>query len=140
LFEQERPVGILNSVNWLKRIIALALVAVWPLAMNHCKLETVPGFTFLQCAVDTQDTHDADKDCADRCAVEKSQYRADHVPLNIPTPNLLPVFSATALPTLAALPAEVSGGILTAAPPQLLQTRHFASRAALPARAPSFVS
>ena len=115
-------------------------MAVWPLAMNHCKLETVPGFTFLQCAVETQDKHDTDKDCADRCAFEKSQYRADHVPLNIPPPNFLPIFSAPALLALTALPAEVSGGILTAAPPQLLQSRHFASRTALPVRAPSLAS
>lgn len=127
-------------MNWLKKIIALALVAVWPLAMNHCKLETVPGFTFLQCAVETQAAHDADKDCGGRCAFEKSQYRADHVLLNIPTPNFFPVFSAPALPMLAALPAEVSGGVLTAAPPQLLQSRHFVFRAALPARAPSLAS
>jgi len=140
LFEQERPAGILISVNWLKKIMALTLVAVWPLAMNHCKLETVPGLTFLQCAVDTQDTHDADRDCAGRCAVEKSQYRADHVPLNIPTPNFLLVFSAPALPVPTALPAEVGGGILTAAPPQWVQTRHFASRTALPVRAPSLAS
>lgn len=120
--------------------MALALVAVWPLAMNHCKLETVPGFTFLQCAVETQDAHSPDNHCADRCAVEKSQYRADYVPLNIPTPNFLPVFYAPVLPTLAVLPVEVSGGILTAAPPQLLQSRHFVSRTALPARAPSLAS
>ncbi len=127
-------------MNWLKKIVALALVAVWPLAMNHCKLETVPGFTFLQCAVETQDAHSPAKDCDDCCAFEKSQYRADHVPLNIPTPNFSPVFSAPMLPTLATLPAEVSGGILTAAPPQLLQSRHFVSRTALPARAPSLAS
>ena len=120
--------------------MALALVALWPLAMNHCKLETLPGFTFLNCAVETPDTHGADKDCAERCAFEKSQYRADHVPLNVSAPNLLPVFSAPVLPVFAALPAEVSGGILTAAPPQLLQSRYFVDRTALPVRAPSLAS
>jgi hypothetical protein len=38
------------------------------------------------------------------------------------------------------LPVEVSVGVLTAAPPQLLKTWHFVSRTALPARAPSLAS
>lgn len=38
---------------------------------------------------------------------------------------------------ITALPIEVSLGILTAAPPEILSSRHFLSRTALPVRAPS---
>jgi hypothetical protein len=47
---------------------------------------------------------------------------------------------APAIVLARSLPDEVSAGILTAAPPQLLKTWHFFSRAALPARAPSLAS
>ena len=120
--------------------MALALLAVWPLAMNHCKLEPIPGFAFLQCEVVAAEGHNPATDCDDCCAVEKSQYCANHHPLHIPKPNLLPVFSAPALSPLAVWPAKVSAGILTAAPPPLFPSRHFYSRTALSARAPSLAS
>jgi hypothetical protein len=127
-------------VNRLKKIMALALLAVWPLAMNHCKLESVPGFAFLQCAVTTADAHYPATDCDNCCAAEKSQCRVDKLLLNVPPPNFLPVFIAVAMSSLDALPAEVSAGILTTAPPPLFSARHFVSRTALPVRAPSFAS
>jgi len=120
--------------------ILFALAAfLWLPASAHCQLETVPGLEFLRCAVTTADPHHPAKDCCDGCASEQSQYRADHIRLNAPTPELIPVFSAPALQVLSTLPAEVSLGILTAAPPWL-PGRHFASRTALLARAPSIAS
>ena len=116
--------------------MALALLAVWPLAVNHCKLETIPGFAFLHCAV-APEVHHSATDCDDCCAVEKSQYCANHLSLHISKPNLLPGFSTLALAPLAAGAAEVGARILTAAPPSLFSSRHFYSRTALLARAPS---
>jgi hypothetical protein len=128
-----------NLMSWLKKIVALALLALWPLAMKHCKLESMPGFAFLQCAVATAGPHDSATDCEHCCSVEKSQYRADHVPLKIPPPELV-MDCSVALSPSTALPAEACVGILTAAPPSLFYSRHFVSRTALPVRAPSFVS
>jgi len=118
-----------------------ALVAIlWLPVSAHCQLESVPGFEFFRCTVETPSSHNPVKDCNNCCAAEKSQYRAEHVRLNVPPSDFLPVFSAPVLPAASALPTEVSLGILTAAPPELFKTWHFASRTALPARAPSIAS
>jgi hypothetical protein len=122
------------------RNIFFALAAfVWLPVSAHCQLETVPGLEFLRCASDSQNSkgHCSDTGC---CAAEKSQYKADQVRLTLPSPDLLPISFAPILDTANSLPAEVSVGILTPAPPQLLKTWQFASRTALPVRAPSIAS
>ncbi|MEI8291360.1 MAG: hypothetical protein WCH99_17970 [Verrucomicrobiota bacterium] len=61
--------------------------------------------------------------------------------MSLPPPDLLPVmFTALILPAANAAPAEVCVGILTAAPPELLSSRHFLFRTSLSVRAPSFAS
>lgn len=130
---------IYNRVRRFQNIIFALAAFLWLSASAHCQLETVPGLEFLRCSVTAGNAHQPAKDCSNCCSVEQSQYRADHVRLNVPTPELLPVFSAPVLLVRTALPAEVSLGILTAAPPWL-PSRHFASRTALPARAPSITS
>jgi hypothetical protein len=120
-----------------------ALVAfIWLPASAHCQLETIPGLEFLHCAADMRAADGTRTDCGNNgcCAVEKSRYKAGQLGLTVPSPALLPVSLLPVLDTVNTLPAEVSVGILTAAPPELLQTRHFISRTALPARAPSIAS
>ena len=92
--------------------------------------------------MDDQPVCNPSQDCDDcGCfALEKSQYNSAQLRLTIPTPVLQTVFFLPPLPLAADLPAEVSLGILKAAPPHLLQTWSFASRTALPARAPSLAS
>jgi hypothetical protein len=107
----------------------------------HCQLEGIPGLEFLACQTtapaSNPNSHSCDSGC---CSAEKSEYKSEQLRLTLPLPDLLPVSLTPILDTANSLPAEVSVGILTAAPPQLRKTWQFASRTALPARAPSIAS
>jgi len=127
-------------VRRFKNIVFTLAALIWLPVSAHCQLESVPGLEFLRCSVETADTHTPAKDCTGCCAVEKSQYRTEHVRLTVPTPDLLPLSFTPTLPALASLPAESSVGILTAAPPELPPSRHFLFRTALSPRAPSLAS
>ena len=131
----------MSDVRSLRNIwFALAALA-WLSMSMHCQLEGIPGFQFLACQTtapaSNPDTHSCDSGC---CAVEKAQYKTEQFRLTISTPDLLPMTFALLLSPPNSLPDEVSLGILTAAPPQLLKTWQFASRTALPVRAPSIAS
>ena len=127
------------SVRYFRNIFFALAAFLWLPVSAHCQLETVPGLEFLRCASDTQTAqgHCNDSGC---CSAEKSQYKTEQARATLPSPDLLPISSAPLLPLVNTLPAEVSVGILTAAPPQLLKTWQFASRTALPVRAPSIAS
>jgi hypothetical protein len=107
----------------------------------HCQLEAIPGLEFLACQT-TAPASNSTSHCPDSgcCSAEKSEYKSEQLRVSLPTPELLPMSSALLLTLANSLPDEVSVGILTAAPPQLLKTWQFASRTALPARAPSIAS
>jgi hypothetical protein len=113
----------------------------WLSMTMHCQLASVPGLEFLACQTtapaSNPGSHCGDSSC---CAAEKSQYKREQHRLKLPSPDLLPISFAPLLTPANSLPDEVSLGILTAAPPQLLKTWQFASRTALPARAPSIAS
>lgn len=125
------------------RNMFFALAAfLWLPASAHCELASVSGLAFLACS---SDANYLDKPCSDsdKCgcfAAEKSQYNAGQLRVTIPLPDFLIGSFVPLRDAVNSLPAEVSLGILTAAPPQLLKTWQFASRAALPVRAPSFAS
>ena len=118
--------------------MALALVALWPLAANHCKLEASTGLTFLQCAVDS---HGQD-DCADdACAtVESGSYRAEDNQAPLATVVMLAAFRPEELPLFTPPPADGVSFRVTAAPPEFPASRQFLFRTAAPPRAPSFAS
>lgn len=126
-------------VRYFRNIIFALAAFLWLPASAHCQLETVPGFAFLRCSFSTQPSHSPCKDdgC---CSVEKSQYQTTQLRVVISVLDSFPIHFEPLLNEAHSLPAEVSLGILTAPPPPLLKTWHFASRAALPARAPSLVS
>lgn len=131
----------MRDVRFLRNIwFALAALA-WLSMSMHCQLETVPGLEFLACQTAAPETnpnsHCGDNGC---CAAEKSQYKTEQLRVSLPTPDLLPMALTPLLTPPNSLPDEVSLGILTAAPPQLLKTWQFASRTALPVRAPSIAS
>ena len=136
--------GIYRDVRYFRNIVFTLAAFLWLPASAHCHLESLPGLDFFQCAVDDQPVCDPSKDCGGcGCfALEKSQYHANptQLRLTIPAPVLQPVLFLPSPPPAGVLPAEVSLGILTAAPPPLLKTWQFASRTALPARAPSLAS
>lgn len=117
--------------------MALALVAVWPLAMNHCQLETVPGLTFLH----TADHSESQNSCgADGCpTVESGSYRAEDQQASQVVVAVLD-FQPTELLRPTPPPAPIVSSSLTAAPPEIPATRQFVFRTAASPRAPSFAS
>lgn len=127
------------GVRYFRNIVFALAAFLWLPVSAHCQLETVPGLEFLRCASDTQASrgHCNDAGC---CSAEKSQYKTDQARVTLPAPDLLPVSLTPISNVTSGLPDEVSVGVLTAAPPQLLKTWQFASRTALPARAPSIAS
>lgn len=126
-------------VRHFRNIIFALAAFLWLPASAHCQLETIPSLAFLPCSLDNQSSHSP---CTDNgcCSVEKSQYQTTQLRVVVPVLDSFPIHFEPLLNAANTLPAEVSLGILTAAPPSLLTTWHFASRAALPARAPSLVS
>ena len=135
-----RPTTIYVRVRRFNNTVFALAAFLWLPVSVHCQLESIPGLEFLRCADETPSSQNPAEDCSNCCAVEKSQYRTKHVRLTIPTLDLLPLCFTPALSAADNLPVEVSLGILTAAPPQLRKTWQFASRTALPVRAPSLAS
>ena len=126
------------KVNSLRTVITLVMLVLWPLAVMHCKLETIPGLEFLRCASDT----DTSSDCqGDGCeTVESALYKVpDHQ--NI-APE--PILKTVVLPSLLEREARPCENHLcwrvTSAPPELPKVWQFSFRTALPPRAPSIGS
>jgi hypothetical protein len=115
---------------------------LWLPAAAHCQLESIPGLEFLSCQAGTSYSENPASHCSDTgcCSVEESQYKTEQLRLTLSLPDLLPISFVPIVAAANPLPNEVSLGILTAAPPQLLKTWNFATRTALPARAPSLAS
>jgi hypothetical protein len=129
----------MTGLRYFRNIFFALAAFLWLPAAAHCQLETVPGLKFLHCAADGQNAKGTCDDCG-CCAVEKSQYHSEQNHFTLSTPALLPALHPSLMLVENSLPTEVSVGVLTAAPPQLLQARHFISRTSLPVRAPSIAS
>jgi hypothetical protein len=129
-------------VRYFRNIFFALAAFLWLPASAHCGLVSITGISFFACSCDANYSGNPSSDSSNcGCfAAEKSQYKTSQLRVKLPSPNLLPTSMTPLLTTANALPAEVSLGILTAAPPQLLKTWHFVSRTALPARAPSLAS
>jgi len=130
------------SVNILKRTIALTFVALWLPVSMHCLLETIPGFNLLDWCCDTGASQSANGGCAqDTCGeIEAGLYRVEDNPTLTPS---LAIILAMASPVQALQPPRPTATTLLptgSSPPDLPQTWQFSHRAALPVRAPSFVS
>lgn len=122
--------------------MTLTLAAFWLLAINHCKLEQIPGLSFLVCCDHADAAPHQDNDCdTDGCsAVEGGLYKSEETQPGISMPvfglavSLVPSLDEHAqalfsLPHFSAL-----------ASPELAVTWQFSFRAAAPPRAPSLVS
>jgi hypothetical protein len=127
-------------LKWIRQCVLVVLLALWVPATVHCDLEIIPSLSFLNCT-DTQGGPHSDAGCGeDSCAeVESASYRLE----DNPSPILLPV--ATALLTvLLAAEAEVPTGLDRVLDPATFdgspQGWRFSCRAALPPRAPCFIS
>ena len=130
-----------NLVNPWKTIISLIILAIWLPATLHCKLENLPGLSFLICCSDEDATPHQEDDCdTDGCAwVESALYKTpDNGPLVAPVVLVLSAFVAA--PDDKELAEPESNFRLNLFPPELPQNWHFSRRAAPQPRAPSFVS
>ena len=122
--------------------MTVTLAAFWLLAINHCKLEQIPGLSFLSCCEQDDGAPTKDKDCeTDGCAaVESGFYKMEDGQPFVSAPSLVALTLWLPLPSVQLLPASTSHVKLEAAPPELPVTWQFSHRAAVSPRAPSSVS
>jgi hypothetical protein len=141
LFEQFLPLCILTAVSKLSKAVALTVLALWGLAAMHCKLEILPGLDFLKSCCFADSSPSSPKNCeSDGCdAVEDGSYLAQEQIVAAPQPLLFPVWISPVMQApLPELASACFSGFQT--PPELARFWQFSYRAALPPRAPSFVS
>lgn len=125
-------------MNWLAKVVALLLVALWLPATSHCKLELLAGFSFLPCG-DHQDAvpHQGEDCHDDGCAVvESGLYKLEDTATEAP----LPVLGHIVLPNLPAansLPGYLVTRGAGPGPPELAPPWTLLLLAAHPPRAPS---
>ena len=135
----------LTPVQPLRRILALALVALWLPATLHCDLEAAGLDELFHCTVDhhTSADHHAPADATrDACDIVEGAA----VKLTAGTAVLLPpsrfaclLSFAVPLPPLDSTPPDTGLSERVEPPPEVARTWHFTARAALPARAPSLI-
>ena len=119
----------------------LALLGLWLAATNHCRLEQIPGLSFLACCSHDDAAPRQDNDCdTDGCAqVENGLYKVDDIRVVSVTP--LFVVAVFLLPTLEQIArSPVLAVFSTVASPELPGTWQFSYRTALSPRAPSLAS
>ena len=125
----------------MKTVSILLLALVWAAASNHCKLEQVPGLSFLSCTDHSKDASAPDKGCdTDGCSVETQIYKTETAQVSAPTPVFLFTLFLNPLLDELAAPAAVSHNLPDAAPVVLTRVWQFSYRTALPPRAPSILS
>ena len=132
-------------MRFWRTILVLTLATLWVAAGQHCRLELLSGFEFLSCCdhSETEKTpaHHHNECADDGCAAVEFGYykqaRPQQLPMR-PLPGLvawLVPLPAENQPAGAGCPVKVSDS-----PPELLKAWLFLQRAALPPRAPSFLS
>jgi hypothetical protein len=125
--------------------LAIAMATLWVAAGSHCRLEILPGLGFLSCCQHSQAEKSPahhDDDCAgDGCfAIESGFYKIERTQ-NAPIKPLLPLavwLNTASDDTQSNAPAFAVLG--SSSPPEVALAWQFFQRAALPPRAPSFVS
>ncbi len=129
-------------MKWLRTVMTVTLAAFWLLAINHCKLEQIPGLNFISCCEEGDGASFPDKECeTDGCAsVESGFYKMEDCQSSRPAPPLIAV--TLLLPLLSAqVPLFSTSQVnLDSSPLELLVAWQFSFRAAAPPRAPSLVS
>ena len=122
--------------------MTLTLAAFWLLATNHCKLEQIPGLSFLVCCDHEDAPPHQDNDCdTDGCAaVEGGFYKLEDSPPSVPAPVFIWVVSPVPALDEYARPAFARSNFSTVAPRELSVMWQFSFRAAAPPRAPSLAS
>jgi hypothetical protein len=134
----------LSAVRFLRKTLLVLTALLWLPVSSHCQLEVIPGLEFLSCCSHAGKTPHQDNDCkTDGCEnVESGFYKtedrspdASH-PVSVVMPAIL-----VALLWDASLPIPAGSNLdVSQPPPELSKVWQFASRAALPVRAPSIAS
>jgi hypothetical protein len=127
-------------VKWLKTVAVFGFLACWLAASNHCRLELIPGLSFLACQDNGAPLQE--KGCeTDGCAtVESGFYKMEDGQSPV---SASPVATLTLLLPLLSVqvpPSSTTPPTLDVTPPELSVTWQFSFRAAAPPRAPSLVS
>jgi hypothetical protein len=128
-------------VSRFTKAVALFVLALWGLAVMHCKLEVLPGLDFLKtcCFVDSEPS--CQEDCeSDGCGtVEDGNYRAEEGTTSAPQPLLILALLTSAMEApLLELQAPIF--VSSESPPELPRIWQFSHRTALSPRAPSVAS
>jgi hypothetical protein len=121
----------------VRAVTAGVLAALWVVAGSHCLLEQVSAFGFLRCEAAGAANSAPASHCGDAACLtlESGQY-ASAVQVKAPLAVLGLLVLDLSLISEEPQPADLSGGVLTGAPPDLPRIWQFASRAAVPPRAP----
>jgi hypothetical protein len=141
-FERISAVGILGNVKWLKTVAVFVLLAGWLAASNHCRLELIPGLSFMACCEQGDGVPAQDRDCEnDGCAtVEGSFYKMEDGQPPVSAPPLAALTLLLPLLSVQVSPTPASHVTPDSLPPELQVRWQFSFRAAAPPRAPSLVS
>lgn len=131
---------MLVRVKWLKTVAVFGFLAIWLVAINHCRLELIPGLSFLACCEQGDGVPGQDKDCeADGCAaVESGFYKMEDGQASVSAPPLATLTLLLSLLLVQVPPATAVTPDLV--PPELAVMWQFFFRAAASPRAPSLVS
>ena len=142
LLEMQRFSAINVNVRRFKAMLSVLLALAWVPLTAHCQIESLAGLELFSCQSAGEGPTSSGSHCDDSscCAWESAQY---HPPRNLPL-TLVPMF-AVVLPVLLSaesdnLPTRVGVSLLTTGPPEMPRIWQITFRAALPVRAPSFVS
>ena len=128
-----------------RNFLAVAIATLWVGVGSHCLLEVLPGLGFLSCCQHPQSEQSPahhEEDCAgDGCsAIESGFYKLEQRQ-NAPIKPLLPLVAwLTAVADDRQPTAPVFPVLVSSSPPEVSRIWQFLERAALPPRAPSFVS
>ncbi len=141
LFEQFLHPRILPIVSKLTKAVALIVLALWGLAVVHCKLEVLPGLDFLKISCVAGLSQSSLKHCeGDGCgAVEDGGCEVEDETVSAPQP-LLNFALLTSLIEAPLPELQTCRFVASHTPPDILRIWQFSYRTALPARAPSLVS
>ena len=128
-------------MRFVKTVLILLLTLLWAAASNHCKLEQVPGLSFLACTDHAEETPQQDRGCdTDGCSFEVQLYKTETAQASMPAPVLLFTFFLSPLFDELVAPSTTSHILPDAAPVVLTRVWQFSYRTALPPRAPSLLS
>lgn len=132
------------GVRFLRKTLLVLTALLWLPLSSHCQLEVIPGLEFLSCCTHTGKTPHQDNDCkTDGCeSVESGFYKTEDRSVDITHPaNVAMPAILVALLLDASLPIPAGSNLdVSQSPPELSKIWQFASRAALPVRAPSIAS